>query len=745
MGGGSSLNKCKEKISNIEDPFLKDLVYSDFNNYLATLKNSALVSYYKYNKLASFIDSIINLTVADLTWDKLCDLVQHNKDSVREYSDLLLSLLEKDAYQGNHKDKLTSLTPYIKSAIKKHQLIDIFCYNEVEKFFYFYKEKTISRSLFYIQCDSPEIRNLLQEFIISNHSIVVNSYDSISNFDNSLKNTTIMPQKISDFSYDTFKEQLNYFATDYTHKFLHGIIAFYRFLIEHPSGEGAKIVDKNNGLSLNILRRSKLAQELLEGYRVVIFNPYDNIPIFDKWILEVGDFEKDSTKLSKDSCLIVNFSEIKEDLYRNISKEYFWNNSKDNLVTKANFAYLIKDPLNYITKLKDRYNKSNTPPVSYTRITINEAHLYKSRVKSFPKLSVWTKNSYLTAFRSLLSYASEKEYIELDEGVISYLSNLPVTKKNTARAISEEDLAKLNNLLKSNCENSLLYEIYYAVFHICLQTDMRISQILHLKKDCVKETLKRGQYVIVSSSKSSHGEAYEAGISSYTKKHIDDIIISTKQCRVECPEREMADYLFLYKSAIRNKYKTPRKGSFNEYLKECCEKLGIENYTAQHLRDTHMTKVEEYQLRKGINDMEAQLLTGHKRVDTTRNHYIMHTLENLLESTYGVVIGNVDINGQILYDLDEGSAKSKENTVSNKCGFCSKEACDLTSNLDCLMCQHFIATVDRIPYFKEQINRIDLLISNISSAHDKEDMINIKRLHLAYLYKLIEKKEKTHD
>ena len=153
-----------------------------------------------------------------------------------------------------------------------------------------------------------------------------------------------------------------------------------------------------------------------------------------------------------------------------------------------------------------------------------------------------------------------------------------------------------------------------------------------------------------------------------------------------------------------------------------------------------MTKAEEYIIRNQLSDMEQNVLSGHKSPNTDNKHYIDTSIVELLESVHGVVIGNVDIDGKIKESLPE-DVQNAENSVSNNCGYCGCKQCTDYSFLDCMMCKDFVTTIDRLPYFQEQIKILDEKIKNTSIPHDKEDLVNIKRLHLGFISKILELKK----
>ena len=77
-----------------------------------------------------------------------------------------------------------------------------------------------------------------------------------------------------------------------------------------------------------------------------------------------------------------------------------------------------------------------------------------------------------------------------------------------------------------------------------------------------------------------------------------------------------------------------------------------------------------------------------------------------------------------------------QNEVSHSCGYCSSKACSDFTYLDCLLCKSFVTTIDRLPYFYEQLKQIDSKLPLAKCPHDREDLVNIKRLLLYYIDKI---------
>ena len=108
----------------------------------------------------------------------------------------------------------------------------------------------------------------------------------------------------------------------------------------------------------------------------------------------------------------------------------------------------------------------------------------------------------------------------------------------------------------------------------------------------------------------------------------------------------------------------------------------------------------------------------------------------MLEASNKVIIGDVNLQGQIIKKVPD-NIEIKENLVSDECGYCSAETCNVFSELSCMLCKDFVTTLNRKPYFEEQLKLIDSIIKTKELPHDKKDLINRKRLILGYLEAII--------
>ena len=284
--------------------------------------------------------------------------------------------------------------------------------------------------------------------------------------------------------------------------------------------------------------------------------------------------------------------------------------------------------------------------------------------------------------------------------------------------------------------------LHYSIFHLALQTEFRISQICNLTTESIKPSVKPKQYIIKSISKTSKGVLTSYMITELTYHIIMNAIEHTEDIRQKSSLRNANNYIFLY-IGVNDKTKVIDAQLFTRYLKRVCLELGFKDvYTAVNLRDTHMTKAFEHVLRNGKSDLELGVLSRHKHIDTTKNHYIEMELEKMLESTYGVNIHGVNLIDADSKILDELPKSSKLIEVENGCGSCTANKCVLTTSLPCIACNSFITTVRHEKFFIKSIETIDKLIARTKTIHDKEDLVTIKTLYVLYLQAIYKHKEK---
>lgn len=733
-------DQYKESIHQIQDATLKSI----FEELWVDLgKNREFVydiSIKDRTSMTSFSNLIADRNLEEITWTYLCNIVSNDISLGATCCKFLYKLLDRNLYDGEYSNDLYDRKDLflLGDNYQKKTFLNLFIYADIQYLYYDARKNVRKYTVFQA---NGALRQILIDFYTQNKTgMKVNPRDFYAQFSDSLGSYVAIITSISSFSYDTYSIQTNYFIPHPDAKWILQLLnRFYIYLIEHPSGEGTDIFKPINNIDINILKRGDFAQRTIDGFKVIYYNPMAPIPSEDKWILHINGFEKASTKTYTATTKVYDFTNIVSTFYRKLAKSYVWIELGNNFNSKYEQYNMLIDSLNYIYELKQSKDYPN--PI-LNNMSIHEATILKNHISNYDVV-VETKNSKLFAIKRFLMTQETKHTMTFDILFFNYLNQFSRTNSNNAEAIPDEDLIKINDVMKKYAEESYVNALYYAIFHVCLQTEFRISQICHLKADCIVKTMKKNQYMINTVSKTSNGQEYTAVISDLTKAHLDNILKQTEVIREECTDDSVRNYLFLHKSQ-QKRYRPINAAKFRMFLARCCEEADTKIYNANNLRDTHMTKAEEYRMRHGKSDAILSVLSGHKRIDTTHNHYIETELVKMLESTYGIIFGDVDISGEIVSNVDETIA-NKDHEVELGCGYCKKDTCGIYNSTSCLMCKEFITTVKHEKQFSDSIIQIDSMIKNASTPHDKDDLVNIKRLYGAYLLEIWKKKGKNSD
>lgn len=594
-------------------------------------------------------------------------------------------------------------------------------------------KKNIGRFM-YINIDSEEVRGYWNKFMETyehNDSIIRKVCNELQE---SFGSYTV--NYLKDLNYYTFVQQIKYFGKYNKVEYLAPISAFYSYISINYNPD----IFTQSGVDSKVLLRVNVAQEIADGYIYIPYNPMDKIPDEDKWLFSYSDMtDTNATEISGTTSKLIDFTQIECREYRYWYKHYLWHNSAG-LGQRLHVFPILKYALNYIYGIKTgkivAFTAKKTDDLT---ITTSDAFTFKNHILSI-RSNNRTRNGYIYGMRNLLNHINDCDLSIVERGIFVHLSFTLSSDYDNTKAIPNEELNKLARLMKENTEVSTVYALYYAIFYIALETEFRPSQILALKRDCIQETAKPNEYVLISKTKTSAGEMIEQPITIYVKKHIDEIAKLSNEYRDECNINDLRDYLFIQPGVRMHTYRhiTPEK--VNSYLRDCCAQLGIPKYNMSNLRDTHMTKAEEFVIRNQLSDLEQTILSGHRSSNVDTKHYTDISINEMLEAVHGVIIGNVTVEGQILKEVD-ASIATVENEVSNSCGYCSSKQCNNFSYLDCMLCKNFVTIPSRLPYFEEQVKVIDAKIQNAKILHDKEDLVNIKLLLLHYVEEILKLKE----
>lgn len=589
----------------------------------------------------------------------------------------------------------------------------------------------------YINIADQEIRqsfaDFLAEYAHTEASIPQLAYEFEKPLDGPL-------HSFEDFDFTTYTKQLAYFDKADTRQrsrkkrsaAVTAVTAYYVYISQHFNSA----LFEKNGIPNSILLRTDITDLLLSGYDVVVYNPMTPVPTSDKWVLCYNIRRQDPVV----ETWCTDFTSITCPLYRQWIKKYVW--QADVMVgTKRHPLPIMRYAMNYLYDVKCGKQGSifARPTKELETIYPGEIVAYRNNV-----LSSWnnkrTQTSYIYGLRNLLSFVDSEKLGIINPGIYYTLTHVTDNDYDNARPLSDEELRRFTHIVKEKASVSALNGIMYGIIYLALETELREKTLLTLPRDCLKETAKRGEYVLITDAKTTARELKEFPITAYAAREVKELIRLTETYRENCTDSYLASRLLIIPALKRGMYRTPYPDMVNKFLASCCDEANIPRYTMSNLRDTHMTNAERMRIKKQLSEMEQSILSGHTSSDIDDKHYVRLDIREMLESVHGIIIGNVNINGQVVGNKSlSPEIKNDDNLVSDGCGYCKSCECHDMSYLDCLICKDFVTIPDRLPFFMRRIREIEHDIENAAIPHDKEDLINIKRLLLRFVEEIYKK------
>lgn len=703
---------------------------------------------YLYN---AFIDKDPN----NISWNELCAYAKKTKNC-KYCLFLTLALLDTGHGLGDHKESLIRLYPSLVSISKQYSFgswDSLFSGDKIEDTFMFDISKgangtdDANRSVLYL----PYENKYLQEEVLRHYQItgrIPQNYTSKFTllFEESLTSIAPTIRTYTDFTDTTFWTQAEYFKAnpDLTDKerniCLRLLTQFYRYLVnEHTDHH---YFGNSLHLSEALLFSAAFVTQIEQGFYVVPFDQKADFHNRKRMIFLLRGYSSLSTKIKDDDFVSLDLSAIKSDFYRNELFKYYVSMPSATVVTGAGQMGYMRDALAMLEDVKAQIDYPN-PDQKY--MNNQEALLIRS-FYSDESVKLATRNNKIGAIRRFLMWEhDENKAISFDDMFFDYLIQYEEPSKTHGKSIPDEDLGKISAWLATQASTSHKMDLTYAALHLALETEFRINQICHLKVNCIKPSAKSHEYIVQTYHKTGRGRLDSFVISELTYRHLMRIIENTEPYREKCTRRDLSEYIFLYDSTM-NTVALMDNTNFRHWFQQACTALNLPKYTSQNIRDTHMTKSFEYVLKHGKSDLVMAALSKHKYLDTTKSHYIEQKLNDMLEATYGIIIGDLDHccspSKHIIEKIPENVDRD-ENVVENGCGNCKSAQCTMRNALPCLICDNFITTIKHEPVFRRAIEAVDKLIRNSGTKHDKDDLTTIKLLLVMYLKAIYQKKQEA--
>lgn len=449
-----------------------------------------------------------------------------------------------------------------------------------------------------------------------------------------------------------------------------------------------------------------------------------------------------SPRIAKISHTTFDTSKIEESYYRILVNKYIQNLKIVSALTTSGYTHSVCSCLHFIEQIKKQNYYPNTD-LKY--LNTQEAILIRNFIANNSEISLSSLNNNIASIRRFLQWCKANGYIKFDEIFFDYLAQFEEPNDYHGKSIPDDDLKKISNEFIKLCKKDESYLVYYAIFIILLETEFRASQVCALTTSALQPSLKKDQFYLYSNTKTSNGKKIQQPICASTKSILSKVTELTEPLRNNAVQESSKNLIFLY-TQFNGAIIPITVARFRREFRKVCSKAGVADYNSKHLRDTHMTKAFEFILKTGKSDLEMGLLSKHSVIDTTKLHYIEIELTKMLESIYQVTLGNRDVtqNSHILEELPT-ELSDKDTEVEYGCGHCGAATCNITGNMSCLMCKHFVTTPSHKQYFIKMIDNCDKLLSQTQIQHEREDIILIKTLFTSWLREICIVEEQNND
>ena len=687
-----------------------------------------------------------------ISWNMICQYVVQNKN-YKYCLHLVLLLLENNYGLNDHKKSLKRLYPQLKAVFSQGRFgawSTLFSGDNIESLYicdttvgYYdgrhflvflpYENTVIQEEMYH---HYQEIGRL-QQYFTPKFTLY---------FEKSLGTLAHNITSYRDFSDITFWKQARFFllhkdlSCQEVNYCLRLLVQFYRALVHmHPD---YRYFDNSLHMSEALLFSPRLVPQIEKNYYVLPLALTAKYQDHNRLIFLLRGYSSQSTQIKDDDFVSLDLSTLKSDFYRNELLKYFVSMSSITVVTWSGQIGYIR---NVLTMLEDTKSQMNYPNQKQDYLNNQEALLIRFFCSN-ESVSLSTRNNQIGAIRRFLLWErDENKQIRFDDMFFEYLTQYEEPSKTQGQSIPDEHLAKISEWLSTQASKNHEMNLTYAALHLALETEFRISQICHLKVDCIKPSAKPHEYIVETYHKTGHGQLSSFVITELTYRHLMRIIEDTEPYREKCTRSKLANYIFLYDGNMHS-VSLMNSSKFRACFQKACVALGLPKYSSRNIRDTHMTKSFEYVLRHGKSDLVMSALSKHKYIDTTKNHYIDQKLNEMLETTYNVIIGDLDDcynPSSHIKNKIPSTVNVKETLVENGCGNCTASECTMRNALPCLICDSFITTVQHEPAFRRAIEGIDKLIQTPGTKHDKDDLTTIKILLVMYLKAIYKKRQEV--
>ena len=434
----------------------------------------------------AFIAKYSKMDTVKVDWVDVCQDVESY--SCSKYGFLIIvHLLKDDLYHGSHATMLYhNLSTYEKMIHQpRARFVDCMCGDLIEKQILYINEYPSRQSWF-----SSTYIDTANRFILESFEQHLNSINAcgcwcpreIANvFGKSLGKYEGQIHSATDYTANTLFTQTNYYKQHFkdNHRLrttgLKVVVNFYRWLVrvnpEHSYFEN----DFN--MSDKLLFTVRFSDLLERDVYITTLNPA-NIPYGKELVCFImKGFENESTCITNDDYVTIDFSGLTCTFYRDLLIEYIATSTRISAILRVSIPAFIREAMEKLYQVKQNPFYPNKKLDYLT----NQEAIFIRQLFDSQEIGIRAKNNKIGTVRRFIAFCIDKKSITVDDLFFDYLTQYEEPNKNTAKTVPDDALTKLNKYLADKGKDALFYKEMFVLFHLAIQTEYRISQICHLQ------------------------------------------------------------------------------------------------------------------------------------------------------------------------------------------------------------------------------------------------------------------------
>ena len=252
-----------------------------------------------------------------------------------------------------------------------------------------------------------------------------------------------------------------------------------------------------------------------------------------------------------------------------------------------------------------------------------------------------TRNCHINQVRAFINWCAGKGYLKPDKNCMRGFDLFSGAKLTKPNPLTNEETQKLLVALEALAETNPRFKLVLNITRILLTDSMRIGTISTMTVNSLE--FRSDGTAVLTTMKKNRGRGYVTQpLTEETTALLREAITLTEPIRQRCPQEGIGEHIFIYENGKEcslpfGRFTVTR---FNEDLCKAAEKARIRRINSGMLRDTYMSEVELYRIKKGLSDAKKRVLTEHND-PLSINSYARIKIVDILEAARYIRIGKI--------------------------------------------------------------------------------------------------------